>query len=140
MVSTEVLCVLTGFPPWDYLVRERARLFDRYSKEIIGPEEQNRKEIIKNIKTEEHERTMREWQEEWEVCTKGRWVYDIIPNVREWKAGDTPPLDFHTTQALTGHGCFSTFLKKIGKEEDAKCWFCDEENDDTAHTLFDCTK
>jgi hypothetical protein len=46
-------------------------------------------------------------------------------------------LEFHLTQALTGHGCFAAFLHKIGKEQEDRCWYCSE-RDDAEHTLFVC--
>jgi hypothetical protein len=48
-------------------------------------------------------------------------------------------LTYYLTQALSGHGCFASFLLKIGKEETDGCWFCGD-RDDPEHTLFVCER
>lgn len=43
------------------------------------------------------------------------------------------------TQIITGHGCFGTFLHRIGKVPTPECGFCDSGvNDDAQHTLQAC--
>lgn len=41
-------------------------------------------------------------------------------------------------QILTGHGCFSEYLGRIGKEQTRVCWFCNCECDTAQHTLEWC--
>jgi len=45
---------------------------------------------------------------------------------------------FHITQLLTGHGCFSTYLHRIGKAESTLCPFCMDGEDSPEHTLQKC--
>lgn len=39
---------------------------------------------------------------------------------------------------LSGHGCFGAYLRRIGREPTAACWFCEEDMDDAQHTLQHC--
>ncbi|KAL3277790.1 hypothetical protein HHI36_013132 [Cryptolaemus montrouzieri] len=47
-------------------------------------------------------------------------------------------VDYHTTKALSGHGCCGSYLKKIGKTDLDICWFCDAV-DGPQHIIFECT-
>lgn len=47
-------------------------------------------------------------------------------------------MDSHITQMLSGHGCFGTFLCRIGKEPTSGCHHCLAVSDDVKHTLYDC--
>ncbi|KAF0770909.1 Retrovirus-related Pol polyprotein from type-1 retrotransposable element R1, partial [Aphis craccivora] len=40
--------------------------------------------------------------------------------------------------ALSGHGCFASYLHSIGKLQSPACWFCGAPTDDAHHTLFVC--
>jgi len=46
-------------------------------------------------------------------------------------------MNFHLTQVLTSHGCFASYLRRIGKNSSMACWFCGYHVDDAAHKLFD---
>lgn len=48
--------------------------------------------------------------------------------------------NYYLTQALTGHGCFSAYLHRIGKKTSASCVFCKYPVDDAEHTIFFCNK
>ncbi|XP_011862047.1 PREDICTED: uncharacterized protein LOC105558761 [Vollenhovia emeryi] len=43
------------------------------------------------------------------------------------------------TQVLSGHGCFASFLHRIGKGNDPTCWHCDLAEDTADHTLGSCS-
>jgi len=62
----------------------------------------------------------------------------LIRDIKSWCNRNHGCLDYHTTQLLSGHGCFGQYLSKNGKEPSAKCHYCPEENDTAEHTLFDC--
>lgn len=144
-VSTEVLCVITGKIPWDYIAKEAEKVFKKL-KEIKEKsnkqtnEEVPTKEEKQKVKENERRETMIKWQLEWTSQTKGRWTYRVIPNIEVWYQDGPPPLEYHTVQVLTGHGCFATYLHKIGKENSENCWFCDDPKDDVMHTLFQCPR
>ncbi|XP_012230473.1 uncharacterized protein [Linepithema humile] len=43
------------------------------------------------------------------------------------------------TQFLTGHGCFSEFLHRIGRADSEYCHHCLDEIDTAQHTLESCS-
>jgi hypothetical protein len=79
------------------------------------------------------------WQEEWEGETKGEWTRRLIPHLRPWVARKFGDLRYELTQALTGHGCFGSFLFKLNKRDNPNCMYCDE-IDTPEHTLFRCER
>jgi hypothetical protein len=82
---------------------------------------------------------MNEWQCIWNGTSKEIWTRTLIPDIRAWAERKHGELNYHLTQALSGHGCFASFLQKIGKQETDICWFC-EDRDDPEHTLFVCER
>ncbi|XP_011630545.1 uncharacterized protein LOC105422747 [Pogonomyrmex barbatus] len=42
------------------------------------------------------------------------------------------------TQLFTGHGCFSVYLKRIGRYYSDGCEHCERGRDDASHILSDC--
>lgn len=58
--------------------------------------------------------------------------------VRAWRERKYGAVSYWTTQLLTGHGSFGSYLNKINKQEDAMCRHCGEEEDTTEHTLERC--
>ena len=55
----------------------------------------------------------------------------------EWRYG---LVTFHLTQVLTGHGCFRSYLRRIGVYQSAECPTCPESNEDMEHALFVCSR
>ena len=49
-------------------------------------------------------------------------------------------MTFHVIQVLTEHGCFRSYLKRIGVYESAKCPTCPEIDLDVGHALFVCPR
>lgn len=62
----------------------------------------------------------------------------ILPSVDAWMARKWDSLDFHMVQLLTGHGCFASYLYRIGRIRSPGCWFCYELSDTAEHTLLEC--
>nr|XP_034195162.1 uncharacterized protein LOC117611332 [Osmia lignaria] len=133
--SWDALCVITGQIPIDLLLKERARI---YAKRKENRELSN--EEIARIKKEEREVTMDTWERRWTASTKGRWTFQLIPNIREWVTWGPKFLSYHVTQVLTGHGCFGSYLLRIGKQENAFCWFCEGHEDNPEHFLLHCSR
>lgn len=52
----------------------------------------------------------------------------LIPSISEWlKSGRADTGTHETTQVMSGHGCFGTYLKKIKKKQDNdECKFCQD--------------
>ncbi|XP_014614863.1 PREDICTED: uncharacterized protein LOC106792846, partial [Polistes canadensis] len=70
----------------------------------------------------------------------GAWVRAAIAGrldelvKRPYSIGTT----FHTTQLITGHRCFPSYLFRIGKAASAQCFYCGTNVDDADHILVDC--
>ena len=95
--------------------------------------------------TEARRTTIRLWQEEWSrgvrpgEIAKGLWTKSLIPDLKVWL--DAPgELTYHTSQVLSGHGQFQTYMVKIGKSDGDVCVLCDSrETDDVVHTVLRCS-
>lgn len=117
--ATEAVTALAGMAPMDILVERRIEI---YSK---GPQ----------IEREATEHMYRKWQERWDNY-KG-WTRNFVVDVREWSERGFGSLDHLVVQAMTGHGVFGVYLKRIGKIGQDVCWFCPE-RDTAEHTVFGC--
>ena len=49
-------------------------------------------------------------------------------------------MTFYLTQAMTGHGCFRSYLKRFRRAEAGTCLHCCTAEDDAEHALFHCTQ
>lgn len=128
-VSTEALTVLARQTPWTLLAKEREALY------LNKTQHQGRS--VEEIKAE----TLSKWQQRWENehPTKGKWTKNLIPNLTPWMNRNHGDITYFTTQILSGHGKFQTYLKRIGKTDTEVCPYCDsEEPDDVTHTLYKC--
>lgn len=126
--STEAALVISGLVPLHLLSRERERLFLKGEVQTRASREMERN------------RTVQQWQAEWEVSQKGRWTYKLIPNINMWIKRKHGEVNFYLTQILSGHGNFGSYLCKIGKREVAECRYCAEPNDTPEHTMFACPR
>ncbi|XP_076301686.1 uncharacterized protein LOC143219700 [Lasioglossum baleicum] len=97
-----------------------------------------RKKIKKELKEAAKKRALVKWQEKWDGATVGRITHEIIPNIQEWTDRNHGDLDFYVTQALTGHGVFNTFRQRIGRTQNAACWYHPGVVDDPEHTFVLC--
>lgn len=127
-VSAEALQVITGIPPIELLAEERRILY-------CSPPGS-----IKPARDKAREQTIQNWQERWTNNTRNaQWTKTVITDLDGWIKCRHRGLSYYLTQALTGHGCFKTYTKRIGKTDDDICMYCSEV--DTAdHTLFGCGK
>lgn len=122
-VSTEAASVISRVIPIDLACEERNNTFGRN----------------KEVKDREREITLIKWQERWRVSEKGQWTKTLIPEIGPWFHRKFGEINYHLTQALSGHGCFQSFIHKIGKAQTPKCLYC-EENDNPEHTFFGCVR
>ena len=128
-VSTEAILVLARTIPWPLLVEERAKIYQ-------GRNETDETTITE---TELKNETIKKWQERWENSEKGSWTRRCIPDVRKWMERGWGDLTYHTTQMLTGHGKFGTYLKRFKLSEEDRCIYCETgETDDVHHTILTC--
>lgn len=128
-ISGDALLVIAGVPPIDLSAIERTDVYEQ----IQGAG--NVSELRANAKRKLHEA----WQERWHVSDKGEWTRRLIPDIHPWVRRRYGSVTFHITQALSGHGCFASYLRRFGLLDSAKCWFCVNDNDDALHTLFECS-
>ncbi|RLU25407.1 hypothetical protein DMN91_001563 [Ooceraea biroi] len=98
------------------------------------------KEAATEIRNEESLLMRRQWSLHLNRADAvGSRIRDVIaPHMEEWMSRRHGGLHFHLVQLLTGHGCFSTFLHRIGKLEDVGCRHCDGGADSAEHTLQEC--
>lgn len=86
------------------------------------------------------EQAVREWQEQWDNSTKGRWTHRLIPRIKPWLERRHGEVGYHLTQFLTGHGAFGTYLYKIKKVESPCCPTCNNELETPEHVMFECLR
>ena len=112
--------VLAGVIPITELVEERCETFKKN----------------KAAKKEERIKTLERWERTWRDSPGGEWTKENITNLRKWVERKSGNLSYHLTQALTGHGCFGTYLQRI-KNKDPSCWYCGA-IDTPQHTIREC--
>ncbi|KAH8303697.1 hypothetical protein KR059_009494, partial [Drosophila kikkawai] len=84
-------------------------------------------------------RSVARWQDRWDRSTKGRWTHRLIPDIKSWISRKHGEVDFYLTQALSGHGCFRSYLKRFGHDTEDHCPECGTGVEENAHhVLFDC--
>ncbi|XP_041451300.1 uncharacterized protein LOC121404949 [Drosophila obscura] len=60
-------------------------------------------------------------------------------SLENWQASVLGQVDFYLTQALSGHGCFRSYLKRFGHETEDWCPECGTGIvEDAQHVLFEC--
>jgi len=121
--SKEAVSVNTGLAPVNLLAKERKQLHDKKTN-------REQAEPLENI--------LDTWQYQWDNCKKGRWTHVLIPKIGPWIDRKHRETNYHLTQVLSGHGCFTADLKRFGKLEVSECWFCGEPVDNAEHAIFKC--
>jgi RNA binding protein fox-1 len=117
-VSKSAVEVLSGMPPPDLVAEYRSSM-----KTTEG-------------RVEAEDKMIQAWQSRWEQADIGRWTHRLIPNIKRWHKRTSGIVEYHLTQALTGHECFSAYLHRFGKLPSPECMFCGYHTDDAHHTLF----
>ncbi|XP_023223193.1 uncharacterized protein LOC111624551 [Centruroides sculpturatus] len=93
---------------------------------------------LSTIKNWNFQRSVKQWQEEWDSCTTGRQTHSFIPNIvhrLEWRNFTS---SFAMSQILTGHGNFNAYLKRFHIRDSEECYCDNVSRQDTNHFLFDC--
>jgi hypothetical protein len=123
-ISETATNILSGVPPADLLAEERSAMF-------------NERRSATRCQPSPRAATMKRWKERIAEAKTGGWTKRLISDVDMWcgKKGD---LDYHTTQILSGHGCFGVYLHKINKEVSDMCHHCDLGPDSAEHTVVEC--
>ncbi|KAH8316569.1 hypothetical protein KR067_010713, partial [Drosophila pandora] len=124
--------VIAGLIPLRELVRERSELAETAQDETTSASAR---------KLAARARSLANWQILWANSTKGRWTHRLIPDVGLWIGRKHGEVDFYMTQALSGHGCFRSYLKRFGHEREDGCPSCGRGvMEDAYHVLFDCRR
>lgn len=95
---------------------------------------------VKEIKNGEYH----QMRDDWEVYLQrpglsGRRTIEAIrPHFNLWLNRRFGGLSFRMTQLLSGHGCFSSYLYRIGRSVTMACYHCDANMDSAEHTLMEC--
>jgi len=139
-VSLEAASLLARVPPAILLIECRRRTYERVRDLCTNGEYSTKK--AKEIKKEEELLLMRQWQIRLNNTKYGlRTLNAILPFFTQWLNRKHGLLEFHLTQALTGHGCFGYYLDKIQKADTPLCLACNENIIDTVdHTIADCSR
>ena len=133
-VSDIVLSVVAELPPLDLMACKGAEVYREGMIREEGDFDQGPRRNRWSSKSVE------EWQRRWDTADKGRWTHRIIPCVLEWTESRHELGIFHLTQILTRHGCFRSYLKRIGMYESAECPTCPETDEDVGHVLSVCPR
>jgi len=95
--------VIAGIIPVHFLAAERT---ERYLRKN-GINDKSR------VAKEAREKTIVNWQKEWDVADNGRWTRRMIADLNVWIGRKHGTVDFHMTQFLSGHGCFRYYLHRF---------------------------
>lgn len=140
IVAFDAALLLTRVPPSFMVATMLKRSFERL-RELRLTGEWSR-EVHNNLKKEERRRLRRRWSAHVSGL-KGyglRTRLAVTPSFELWLDRAHGNLIFHSTQILTGHGCFGTFLSRIGRVGSPVCEHCTSgEVDNAEHTLRFCT-
>ncbi|PZC77701.1 hypothetical protein B5X24_HaOG203068 [Helicoverpa armigera] len=91
------------------------------------------------VREEAREAITLHWAEDLASATYGRWTLDAIgPVLNGWLDRRHGCLSMRLVQVLSGHGCFGSYLHRIGREETPQCHHCEATVDTAEHTLQVC--
>lgn len=65
------------------------------------------------------------WQTKWTWTTKAVWTRLLISSLIPWVTRDHGEINNYMSQAFSGHGCFGSYRKKIGKTKNYICAQCE---------------
>jgi len=136
-VSLDAALVLAGCPPLSLVLSSRKRVYLRIDE--LKRSDAVCVRALRLIKNEESVRLREEWMEHLtRPGLAGRTLGTIRPHLDVWLDRRHGALTYRMTQLFTGHGCFSTFLYRIGKSHTKECFHCEGHIDSAGHTLMEC--
>lgn len=138
-VSLDAAGVLGRIPPTILAAATRKRTYERI-KDLKEREDWSG-EAERAIRKEELLLMRRQWElflQRTNAAGK-RTTEAILPNLCRWLDRPHGGMTFHLTQLMSGHGCFASYLFRIGKAESPGCNHCTSGQTDTPeHTLQEC--
>lgn len=138
-VSLDAALLIARIPPAYLLANMRRRTYDR----VRDLRDEGRWSLAeeKRIKSDEELLLRRQWELHLgNPNISGTRTRDaILPSLHSWLDRRHGGVSFRVTQILTGHGCFGSYLYRIGKVADSLCEHCREGVEDSPeHTLAEC--
>lgn len=136
--SFEAACALARTPPLELVAQARRRIFERVADLRRRNDWTRRQE--RDIREQETLLLRRQWLMRMRASgAPGERTREALgPSFESWMGRKWGCISYHMTQLLTGHGCFATYLHRIGKVNIPTCWFCGDPCDSPDHTLTDC--
>lgn len=139
-VSHDAATLLARFVPLLLASSERHRVFLR-----------SRDAIRNGIWTTEAEADIKEMEatltrRQWSLLLSRpdvpgvRTIRAVLPVMGGWLDREHGQTSFHFTQLATGHGCFNTYIHRIGKTDSPICSQCETTEDSAEHTLQVCER
>ncbi|XP_066157634.1 uncharacterized protein [Euwallacea fornicatus] len=98
-VPTTAIKLIAGQIPTDLAIEERTMIYERGAG--------SRAEAKRMLFTK--------WQRRWDEYEG--WTKVFVKDLEKWVSRKFRGLNYCITQALTGHGVFGSYLKRIGKQE-----------------------
>lgn len=79
------------------------------------------------------------WRGMLDKSSSGAWMKSLTTNVAALVGRKHGELKFCSTQLISGHECFNSYLHRIGKAPSLGCSYCNSEEDTAEQTLFGCS-
>jgi hypothetical protein len=138
-ISREAACVLAGSLPWDLEARALAAVY-RWRKEALSRGDLPAPRELEAQRDAARLVMVARWKERLAQPSAGlRTIQAVRPVLEQWLDRSHGALTFRLTQVLSDHGCFGRFLRRIRREESARCHHCDSCPEERAqHTLEEC--
>ncbi|PZC83652.1 hypothetical protein B5X24_HaOG207179 [Helicoverpa armigera] len=112
----------------------------RQSVRLDGGAEGAKRIEKEEVREEAREAITLHWAEDLASAIYGRWTLDAVgPVLNGWLNRWHGCLSMRLVQVLSGHGCFGSYLHRIGREENPKCHHCEATVDTAEHTLQVCS-
>ncbi|KAG5866981.1 hypothetical protein JTB14_037828 [Gonioctena quinquepunctata] len=137
----ETVCVIAKQPPLELEIRRRLAYSElrRHGRTLLLGEEVRLQDYGFWVAAALQIRAMivGAWQGLWDISTKGRHCYQLVPDIAAWLDIIHSPISKITCSMLTSHGSFGVHLCRIGKRTTPICQECNEV-DSPAHRLMSC--
>ena len=120
--------------PIDILADEVARIYKRKMEAL-----DYWSQIKNNVRKEERNFSLMQWNTRWQNSTKGRWTHRLIADVITWLNRNHGDCNYHLTQFLSGHGGYRYYLHRFKLDDSPLCPQCGT-NEDAEHVMFWCSR
>lgn len=84
-------------------------------------------------------RCQRKWEQERQSAVWTKTLFRDV-HIRQWQERKFGEITYASTQFLTGHGCFASYLFKYKKRESPECMYGDSPDDTAEHMLLHCER